>query len=222
MEWKTTPGSFLWLYGKFGCGKTILSSTITETVLDHCSRDRALAVVYFYFDSFDVKKVRQDYMLRSMVAQLLSQATDNSSDAFNSFYSSFDCGKQQPGTDRLLQVLLDMMDEFAETYLIIDGVDECDRKEELMEIISELARSRKGTNLHILVTSRWKFKTEVVPRTIQTHPVTYCIHSTFIEDDIRSYVSNRIQYDPEFLIWHRQPKVLKEIEERIVHRADGM
>ena len=55
-EWKTDAASFLWLYGIPGCGKTILSSTILQNVLQHCDSDPGKAVAYFFFDFHDMQK----------------------------------------------------------------------------------------------------------------------------------------------------------------------
>ncbi|KAM0802159.1 ankyrin repeat-containing domain protein, partial [Usnea florida] len=68
--WKTTPGSFLWLYGTPGCGKTILSSTILQNVLEECEAKTASAVLYFYFDFNDAEKERHEKMIRSLISQL--------------------------------------------------------------------------------------------------------------------------------------------------------
>jgi hypothetical protein len=49
-EWKENAASRLWLHGIPGCGKTILSSTIIEALLQHCGSDTSIAAAYFYFD----------------------------------------------------------------------------------------------------------------------------------------------------------------------------
>jgi hypothetical protein len=48
-DWKTRPSSRLWLHGKPGCGKTIMSSTVVkdvQTIYQHTPR---AAVLFFYF-----------------------------------------------------------------------------------------------------------------------------------------------------------------------------
>ncbi|KAA8613965.1 HET domain-containing protein [Pyrenophora tritici-repentis] len=46
-EWKERAASRLWLYGIPGCGKTILSSTIIEHLLQHCHDDTSMVTAYF-------------------------------------------------------------------------------------------------------------------------------------------------------------------------------
>lgn len=54
----------MWLYGKAGCGKTVLASTIIEEILA-CPSD-AVAVAYFYFDFNNAEKQNSDKMICSI------------------------------------------------------------------------------------------------------------------------------------------------------------
>ncbi|KAF3253956.1 hypothetical protein TWF192_003474 [Orbilia oligospora] len=60
-KWKTDRNSFLWSHGIMGCGKTILSSTVIES-LSSCR-----PLVYFYFDITDGDKQTFDKMIRSLL-----------------------------------------------------------------------------------------------------------------------------------------------------------
>lgn len=55
-QWKVSAASRLWLYGIPGCGKTILSSTVIEHLLQHCSDDNSIVTAYFYIDFNDAQK----------------------------------------------------------------------------------------------------------------------------------------------------------------------
>jgi hypothetical protein len=69
-NWKRYPNSFLWLHGIPGCGKTILSSTIIQNLLDIRILQFPVAVVYFYFSFSDVEKQSYEKMIRSFIMQL--------------------------------------------------------------------------------------------------------------------------------------------------------
>ncbi|KAF2734842.1 ankyrin [Polyplosphaeria fusca] len=71
-RWKTAATSPLWLYGIPGCGKTILSSTVLQNVLQHCQDDPGKVTAYFFFDFNDVQKQDPEMMIRSLVWQLQS------------------------------------------------------------------------------------------------------------------------------------------------------
>ncbi|KAH9957806.1 hypothetical protein BC827DRAFT_1385427, partial [Russula dissimulans] len=48
-QWKTGTGSLIWVYGKPGSGKTILSSSIIEDITKSCDEGLA-SIAFFYFD----------------------------------------------------------------------------------------------------------------------------------------------------------------------------
>ncbi|KAF2015084.1 HET-domain-containing protein, partial [Aaosphaeria arxii CBS 175.79] len=73
-KWKKRAASRLWLYGIPGCGKTVLSSTIINHLLQHCNDDRSKVVAYFYFDFNDARKQDPELMLRSLLCQLLQRS----------------------------------------------------------------------------------------------------------------------------------------------------
>ncbi|KAG9230959.1 hypothetical protein BJ875DRAFT_339163, partial [Amylocarpus encephaloides] len=53
-----------------GCGKTILSSTVTEDILNTYANDPGIVVAYFYFDFTDKEKQKSELMVRSLISQL--------------------------------------------------------------------------------------------------------------------------------------------------------
>ncbi|KAF2728404.1 HET-domain-containing protein, partial [Polyplosphaeria fusca] len=75
-NWRVDDASSIWLYGIPGCGKTILSSTVLQDILQHCDIKLGQVAAYFYFDFNDVKKQHADLMLRSLVCQLLQQSVE--------------------------------------------------------------------------------------------------------------------------------------------------
>ncbi|TKA82545.1 hypothetical protein B0A55_02282 [Friedmanniomyces simplex] len=68
--WKYGSTSCLWVNGKVGCCKTVLSSTIIEDLRAYCGHrwDRTLA--YFYFTFSDQRKQSREELLRALVMQL--------------------------------------------------------------------------------------------------------------------------------------------------------
>ncbi|KAJ7689309.1 ankyrin repeat-containing domain protein [Mycena rosella] len=68
-DWIYSQKSLLWLQGISGSGKTVLSSTIIETL-----RVRAESLVFFYFDTNNLEQVTVTQLLCSLVTQLSVQA----------------------------------------------------------------------------------------------------------------------------------------------------
>lgn len=138
-DWKSNSGSFLWLHGIPGCGKTMLSSTIIEHLLDHCSSPFAQAVLYLYLDFKDAEKQRHESMIRSFITQICSRCI-NIPKGLETLYLSSRNGQQQPMYNELLVTLHQILKTFEGTYLILDAPDECLEREDLLANIEELTR----------------------------------------------------------------------------------
>ena len=219
-NWKTTPGSFLWLYGIPGCGKSVLSSTIIKDVSKHYSPNPSLAVLYFYFDFNNIEKQRHEKMIRSLICQLSSQHV-STPQALESLHSSCMNGERQPVYESLLATLHQMMGHFKETYLVIDALDECLERQELLASIEEFT-GWKDINLHILTTSRREKDIEESMESFNNDEGKVCIQSTLVNDDIRAFVRGRLRTDRDLKRWQKQPKVQQEIEDTLMYKADGM
>jgi len=120
-KWKTQQNSFLWLYGIPGCGKTILSSTIIEDLKRTLPRQPLL---YFFFDFNDNGKQILDSMVRSHISQLYHKCEDTWK-LLDSLYSSCEAGRNQPSCESLCKVLLQMVEQVKEVYVVLDALDEC-------------------------------------------------------------------------------------------------
>src|SRR5947199_1470177 len=156
VKWKTRRNSFLWLYGIPGCGKTILSSAIIKD-LDSTSSSQPR--LYFYFDFNDTSKQTFESMIRSLIIQLSCKNEDTWKE-LDSLFSSCEGGRRQPSYDSLYKVLLHMIDQVKEVWILLDALDECNtkgdkapRSEKLLSWMKDLLNSEQR-NVHLLVTSR--------------------------------------------------------------------
>lgn len=219
-DWKTTSDSLLWLHGIPGCGKTILSSAIVEDVLCYCDTRPTLAVTYFYFDFNDDAKQRHQEMLRSLLWQLSFQSTD----AFEGLHSLFDScggGAGQPTHEALLMNLKKVMQGFEETFVVLDALDECKERFELLQDIRTIT-AWELRKLHIIATSRRQNDIEESLSPLCKDQDRICIQSAVVNNDIRAYVQERLLTDPRLKRWQNHPTVREEIEITLMEKADGM
>jgi len=210
----------LWLHGKAGCGKTVLSSTVIARVLQECDIDSKMAVAYFYFDFNDLEKQRSDNMMRSLVTQLSAQSTKHLKE-LESLFSSCNNGQRQPDSQRLPLVLKEIIEVSDKTYIIIDALDECSNMEELQENIGEIQRWGLP-QLHMLLTSRRLMDIEEMIDPLTDDEDRICIQSALVDADIRTYVHERLQIDRRFKRWRSKPHVQEEIKMELMKKADGM
>ena len=218
-HWKE-QNSLLWLHGKAGCGKTVLSSTIINEVLQETRSNSEVAVAYFYFDFGDVEKQTSDKMVRSLITQLSRQPTKKL-DSLEALFSFCNNGKQQPDVERLLVVLQEVVEGFSKTYIILDALDECSDREGLLDIVDQM-HGWKLPQLHMLFTSRRLIDIEDSLGPLIDTRSKICIQSALVDADILTYVRKRLQNDRHLRRWGNKPEVQEEIETALMQKADGM
>ena len=217
-DWKATRGSFLWLHGIPGCGKTILSSTILQNVLNQYSEKLNSAVLFFYFDFNASEKKRHEKMIRSLICQLSKYCADS---VLQNLYLSCTNGGRQPPEEVLLNTLHEMMTSLGNTYIILDALDECEDRHELLTNLEQIV-SWKDVNLHMLVTSRREINIDEALTPFSNSQNRISIQSTLVNADIRTYVHDRLQVDRKLKRWQKDLNIQREIEDTLMRKAGGM
>jgi hypothetical protein len=219
-KWKTDAASFLWLHGIPGCGKTILTSTIIQSVLQYCDRDPGKVVAYFYFDFKDPQKRVPELMVKSLIAQLSQQCTRIPT-TLETLFSSCENGQRQPSLDALLQALQQTIQEFPRSFIILDALDESTDRAELMEILETMA-GWKLEKLHVMVTSRKERDLESSLECLLEEHNIICLQSKVVDKDIGTYVRHRLCDDKKLRKWHNNAEMRQEIEAALTEGAHGM
>ena len=217
-EWKAARGSFLWLHGIPGCGKTILSSTILQNVLDRYSEKSNSAVLFFYFDFNVPEKQRHEKMIRSLIYQLSKLSVNP---VLHKLYLSCSDSGRQPPVDTLLNTLHQMMSSQGDTFIIMDALDECDDRHELLTNLEQIL-AWEDVNLHVLVTSRREKDIDEALTPFSSSRNRISIQSTLVNDDIRTYVHDRLKVDRKLKRWQKDLNMQREIEDTLMKKADGM
>jgi Cdc6-like AAA superfamily ATPase len=215
-EW-TENNQLMWLYGKAGCGKTVLSFTIIAEIEHRFGSD---GVAYFYFDFNDIEKQKSENMIRSVIKQLFAQTSKKSSQLELSF-SSCHKGERQLILDDLLLILKEMIEGYNRTYIILDALDECLERQDLLEVIEQI-HEWKLPQLHMLVTSRMLRDIEEVLEPLIEPRNRICIQSAAVDSDIEIYVDYRLRNDRKLRRWIKHAKAQEEIKNTLKGKADGM
>ncbi|KAI2483800.1 RNA helicase domain containing protein [Pyrenophora tritici-repentis] len=185
-RWKESAASRLWLYGIPGCGKTILSSTIIEHLLQHCHDNTSMVTVYFYFDFNDTQKQDPELMLHSLLCQLVQRSVVIPK-GVDALFSSCENGKRQPSLHALLQVTREVAQEFTHVYVVLDALDECTQRSELMDMLETIAEWQLD-NLHLLMTSRKERDIESSLEEYIKDKDAVCLQRDVVDKDIQRYV----------------------------------
>jgi hypothetical protein len=113
----------LWLHGKAGCGKTVLSSTMVENVLHHCRQAVDFGFAPFYFTFSDKAKQTYEALLRSLVAQFGTQEPGLA--IMREKYDQRHNLKGGLSIESLQPLLLDVLDVYDTAFVVLDALDEC-------------------------------------------------------------------------------------------------
>lgn len=130
-------------------------------------------------------------------------------------------GERQPTSDTLLITLRQMIQEFDETFVILDALDECKERQNLLEDIDEIIAWKIG-KLHILATSRRENDIIESLEPLLSDKNIICIQSELVTDDIRTYIHERLRTDRRLRRWQKKPEVQREIETTLMGKSHGM
>ena len=216
LEWKDQPASLLWLHGKAGCGKTVLSSTITHDLSKQKPGGSTNICIYFYFDF----QVRQKHTFESCLCSILVQLMSRAPRALVSLkqlFAAHDDGRSTPSRGSLLEAFRQAIVHVGLVYLILDALDECTNRSILLQSLEECCRWRLPS-LHIVTTSRKE--TDIEDCLIELATQKVCLEESVVDSDIRSFVQEQIQKDPKLLIWPSEIRAL--IESTLLEGANGM
>lgn len=106
---------------------------------------------------------------------------------------------------------------FRQTFIVLDALDECNEREELLGLIRNLT-SWKVEKLHVLATSRRERDIEESLLPLINDQI--CIQSALVNADIRTHVREQLRSDPKLQKWH--PDIQMEIEQTLTDGAQGM
>jgi hypothetical protein len=134
-----------------------------------------------------------------------------------SLHASYQNGQQQPKLDNLLEIIRQMLQTSQNCYIILDALDECKQREDLLLLIEDIIQWKLG-NLHFLATSRAERDISDSLEPLVTRKI--CIQSALVNADIQVYIQQRLLSDRDLKKWPANVKA--EIETALLKGADGM
>ncbi|KAK1855066.1 ankyrin repeat protein [Colletotrichum chrysophilum] len=213
-SWLETPGSFLWLSGFAGCGKSVLCSTAIQYAFRHRRSNSQVAIAFFFFSFTDVGKQSVSAMLRSLVLQLFGQLNSGC----NYVMRLRDTYRNSTPPDQvLINCLLKLSRSFQDTYIMIDAIDESPRDEHREAVLETLLLLRHKPGLHLLVTSR--DETDIRETLDPSSKQHVTMKNLSVDEDIARYISEHLHKTARLLKWSKE---FARIENALTKRANGV
>jgi hypothetical protein len=211
-QWLVRPNTLLWIHDIPGSGKSVLCSTIHQHALESVAVGVDKIAICFYFDVAEESKRSTDNMLRSLISQLAFRKERNK--VLNDIYDG--CRHQRHAVTRaqLLTIMFDLLDDYIDVLISIDGIDEAADVQESMQTILQIHR-RKLNHVHVMLTSRWAQAFEV--NMVDAGANVVELSGVKVEHDISTYVEEKLAQGQKW------PEAIRtNLSERIIHRAGGL
>ncbi|OQN98003.1 hypothetical protein B0A48_16308 [Cryoendolithus antarcticus] len=216
LAWKSGPSRLLWVYGKAGCGKTILCSTAIEDIKTHCRSDIFTGQAIFYFSFSDTQKQTHRDLLVSLVVQL-GQGEPGLSMLRQAYQRT---ERRLPGSDELQKILWSSIAAYNSVYVHLDALDECPEGDGVRQIVLSSVEQLLDQlpNVRILVTSRDvpDVRSLMQDASADLMPIT----ARTIDADIHRYILTYVSRDSR--LSRLDPAARALIEDTLSERADGM
>jgi len=222
-KWLNERGSFLWLYGQsnppfialliqtlVGTGKSILGSSIIEKLSKrYLSPSTGLA--YFYCDGNYLDKQKIRYILGSVLRQLIDcHEFDSRSSKLSHLLPLYE--RKSLPSEVLMSTLDHVSISFDRVYIIIDGLDECGDRDELLHVLS----THQSDTLNFLLTSRREKDIE----TAFAVKNRVGIDQEIVQRDIAAHIDWMLENNKNLM--RIKPQLKQEIKEKLLAKSCGM
>jgi len=186
-------------------------------VARHCEANPSSAFAYFFFDGRDGQRGLQlvDSLIRSLIAQFA--APYGIPTTLARLYQSCHDGKSQPSVQSLQSVLLTILESFDDIYIILDALDECARRNDVLRWIKEMTSLRKG-KLHLLATSRPE--EDIAKHLRLLDPDHVYINQDMTTRDVKRYIDCILDGEDGFDRWNDEIKA--NIKSKLLESVGGM
>ncbi|CZR60767.1 uncharacterized protein PAC_10663 [Phialocephala subalpina] len=223
-KWETNADSLLWLNGKVGSGKSVLSAMAIRWITELHGSNPNVAIAYWYFSFSDQKKQSVHEMLRSLTKQLLCCRPDTPK-AVTDLRSYQDRG-HTPDLARLVSALLATIGGFPKVYIVIDALDECPisdhQRGDLLDSLISILKDCSSC-VHMLCTSRPELDIAAAFKDLK-YPSTrvdfdLASRQKAVNWGIRIYIDDTLARHP-CQTWPENIK--REVRDGLIEKADGM
>jgi hypothetical protein len=210
-SWLQGDRATLLCSGKPGAGKTMTTSFVVNNVLGSCHNDDQIGVAYVYCQYSRHKEQTPEYLMSSILRQLLEQH-NTMSDEVRASYKSKNEGKQKLApyeTSDLLNVVLNL---FTKTFIIVDALDEL-RSTDCNAFVSQVLAIQQKFSVNVYATSRYMDAiAEEAPNATQ-------VDIRAREEEMRCSLNLVLRHG---YLLSKRPDLQEQALAKILHLADGM
>ena len=213
-DWVAGFSPLLWLHGKAGCCKTVLSSTVIQDLNRRIANQPGTSLAFFYFTFSDAKKQSYKDLLLSMVTEL-SRGRPIIASLLKLHEASV---PHTPSSEGLEETFIAILKESTVSYLVLDALDECseEQRDEIMQGFKRITHACPSSR--VLITSRRKQDIEDLMQ--DWCELQLAVDADCVNADIDTFVKDALDTDKTL---KSLPGSTKEEIRKVFHeKSDGM
>ncbi|KAF7516376.1 hypothetical protein G7054_g14184 [Neopestalotiopsis clavispora] len=116
-----------------------------------------------------------------------------------------------------------MIRDLEEVWIVLDALDECTPRNELLSWLSSLAQGFAiQVKMHLMVTSRPEQDIQQAIQSYTRDEQRVAIRYGLLEVDIRNYVQARVREHEGLIPWRGNKEIQNKIETDLIKKADGI
>jgi hypothetical protein len=220
-NWLQGNFKHLWLTGLAGCGKTVLIAAVIDDLREtKKSSHSQIAVLWYFFDHKDPRKVKPVVFLESVIRQLVDQAADPLQSLQEVHNNARGCS---PNLDDLYSAATRLVACFEQVYLVVDGVDECISPLEAIDMVKEFSpklHEGSGSRVKVFLSGRYTDALETAVRPLDPFIIRADERN---HEDIAIFARHNL---PKLLIWKNESEIpldfIKDLVDRMKEVANGL
>ncbi|KZV60933.1 hypothetical protein PENSPDRAFT_693837 [Peniophora sp. CONT] len=223
-DWKAHGNAVYWVYGNAGAGKSVLCSSVLDTL----KVDPALSLAYFYFDFSDRDK--QD--CRALVSSLVFQLGTSSAACMTYLKDERQrYSDSSPTYDELLDLLSHLLSLSIRPFIVIDALDECPKEARdgtglgptkgLLGFLKHLCGLHRDRNdFHLFATSRREPNIEYYLDPLATHRLG--LHDNDEHNtELSRYIFTQLS-DERLYHWSKDNTIKAKAGKILIKKSGGM
>lgn len=210
-----SESSLFWCFGILGADKTVFTAAIIDDIF--CRRSSKDSVGYFFCRYDDEKSLIARVIIGSLIRQALESCVPPAS-IETKLEDLYQCSN--PDVDELELLLGEVIS--SKHFIILDGVDECSKREKdvLLDVLAKTI-SASSNNLKLFIASRDSLNSDLQSRFEMFRHRS--MKNSEVQFDIRTYIEETIRekFKNNHLVLSKV-ELLLQIRDVLVDKADGM
>jgi hypothetical protein len=189
--------------------------SIIHTLSKSLTENTKAVVAFFYCDGNSPEKQSLRTILGSFVKSLIPASGFSDLDKLKELKEKHKGSSSTVSVDNLESIFEKVTSSIDEVYLVVDGLDECENREELLATLSSLPSYNQSSSINLLVTSRPETD---IDNAFSGKPRLQIDH--LVRSDISAYISWRLAHDEK--LKRIKPDLKREIQEKLEAKGAGM